>query len=102
MLELLALKLQNHWTNRNQLDNAYLEPLNPHAAANLLRALVLAGDSLVLFPNHGRLGLAAGTRELVAVSPYLVVYEVYQAALIGRILPVWHSARRFFGLQSYK
>jgi plasmid stabilization system protein ParE len=72
---------------------AYLELLNPHAAANLLRALVLAGDSLALFPNRGRLGLAAGTRELVAVSPYLVVYEVDQAAQIVRILRVWHGAQ---------
>jgi plasmid stabilization system protein ParE len=28
----------------------YLAPLNPHAAVNLLQALVLAGDSLALFP----------------------------------------------------
>lgn len=46
---------------------AYLEPLNPHAAVNLLQALVLAGDSLGLFPHRGRPGLVSGTRELVTV-----------------------------------
>ncbi len=49
---------------------AYLEPLNPHAAINPLQALILAGDSLTLFPYRGRIGLAAGTREMVTVRPY--------------------------------
>lgn len=72
---------------------AYLEPLNPHAAANLLRALVLAGDSLALFPNRGRLGLATDTRELVAIWPYLIVYETDPAAETVRILRIWHGAQ---------
>lgn len=71
----------------------YLEPLNPHAAANLLQALVLAGDSLTLFPHRGRLGLATGTRELVAIWPYLIVYEVDAAADLVSILRVWHGAQ---------
>jgi toxin ParE1/3/4 len=72
---------------------AYLEPLNPHAAANLLQALVLAGDSLTLFPYRGRPGLAAGTRELVAVWPYLIVYEIDATANRVSILRVWHGAQ---------
>ena len=71
----------------------YLEPLNPYAAANLLRAMVIAGDSLVLFPNRGRLGLVTGTRELVAVWPYLIVYEVDPETDTVRILRVWHGAQ---------
>lgn len=72
---------------------AYLEPLNPHAAANLLQALVLAGDSLTLFPHRGRPGLAVGTRELVAVWPYLIVYEIDATANMVSILRVWHGAQ---------
>lgn len=75
----------------------YLEPLNPHAASNLLRALVLAGDSLALFPQRGRPGLALGTRELVAVWPYLIVYEVDPAAAMVRILRIWHGAQDRLG-----
>ncbi len=71
----------------------YLEALNPHAAANLLQALVLAGDSLTLFPHRGRPGLAAGTRELVAVWPYLIVYEVDAVAGMVSILRIWHGAQ---------
>jgi toxin ParE1/3/4 len=77
---------------------SYLEPLNPHAASNLLRALVLAGDSLALFPLRGRLGLAAGTRELMAVWPYLIVYEVNAEADRVVILRVWHGAQDRGGL----
>jgi len=71
----------------------YLEPLNPHAAVNLLQALVLAGDSLALFPCRGRQGLAAGTRELVAIWPYLIVYEINEAAGTVSILRLWHGAQ---------
>lgn len=71
----------------------YLEPLNPHAAANLLRALVLAGDSLAIFPMRGRQGLAQATRELVAIWPYLLVYEVDPGADTVRILRIWHGAQ---------
>ena len=71
----------------------YLEPLNPYAAANLLRAMVIAGDSLALFPNRGRIGLVIGTRELVAVWPYLIIYEVDPEADMVRILRVWHGAQ---------
>jgi plasmid stabilization system protein ParE len=42
---------------------AYLELLNPNAASSVLRGLVLAGDSLALFPTRGRVGLATGTRH---------------------------------------
>ena len=71
----------------------YLEPLNPHAAVNLLQALILAGDSLTLFPYRGRPGLAAGTRELVAVWPYLIVYEINDEADTVSILRIWHGAQ---------
>ncbi len=71
----------------------YLEPFNPYAAIEVLQSLILAGDSLALFPYRGRIGMVAGTRELVAVSPYLIVYEIDSAADIVRILRLWHGAR---------
>ena len=71
----------------------YLEPLNPQAAVNLLQALILAGDSLTLFPYRGRLGLVQGTRELITVWPYLIVYEVDAEDDAVRILRLWHGAQ---------
>lgn len=65
---------------------------NPIAARRMAREIVLAGDSLALFPRRGRPGLVAGTRELVVVRPYVIVYEVDDADDVA-ILRVWHSAQ---------
>lgn len=48
----------------------YLEPLNPHAAVNLLQALILAGDSLTLFPA-GAGGRNPRVGRCVAISDRL-------------------------------
>jgi toxin ParE1/3/4 len=62
------------------------------AAKRIGRELLLAGDSLVLFPRRGRPGRQAGTRELVVVPPYLIVYRVSGADVVT-ILRVWHAAQ---------
>jgi plasmid stabilization system protein ParE len=41
---------------------------NPVAAKRVGRELMLAGDSLVLFPRRGRSGRHAGTRELIPAA----------------------------------
>lgn len=69
----------------------YIASENPAAARRIAQELVLAGDSLELFPLRGRVGLVPGTRELVAIRPYVVVYEVNADTV--RILRVWHSAQ---------
>ena len=69
----------------------YITTENPAAARRIARELMLAGDSLELFPLRGRTGLVPGTRELVAVRPYILVYEAEGDSI--RILRVWHSAQ---------
>lgn len=64
---------------------------NPRAATRMARELLIAGDSLVLFPRRGRRGLVRGTRELVPVYPYVIVYEVEGDDVM--ILRVWHGAQ---------
>ena len=71
----------------------YLAERNPAAAARLVEALILAADGLASFPWRGRRGLAPDTRELVAASPYLLVYEVDEAAGVVSILRVWHGSQ---------
>jgi plasmid stabilization system protein ParE len=66
---------------------------NPRAATRIAQELLVAGDSLALFPNRGRLGLTSGTRELVAVWPYLIIYEIDASMEVVRILRIWHGAR---------
>jgi plasmid stabilization system protein ParE len=66
---------------------------NPLAATRMAQELLLAGDSLASFPHRGRPGLAAGTRELVAVWPYLIVYRIDAPSETVRIIRIWHGAR---------
>ena len=64
---------------------------NPIAARRLALALDQATTRLMAFPQRGRQGLLPGTRELVTVPPYVVVYQVQDDAVV--ILRVWHAAQ---------
>lgn len=70
----------------------YIAGENPAAARQVARELILAGDSLAVFPRRGRRGRIPGTRELVVVRPYIVVYEVTEDGSVF-ILRVWHGAQ---------
>ena len=65
---------------------------SPVAARRVGRELVVAGDSWVIFPRRGRHGLHAGTRELVAILPYIIVYRVADGDEVA-LLRVWHAAQ---------
>ena len=70
----------------------YIAEENPIAARRVAQELVLAGDGLVIFPRRGRIGRIHGTRELVTVSPYIIVYEVDESGHV-LILNVWHGSQ---------
>ena len=70
----------------------YIARENPIAAQRVARSLLLAGDSLSIFPHRGRVGRVRGTRELLAVRPYIIVYEV-GADDVVYILRIWHGAQ---------
>jgi toxin ParE1/3/4 len=70
----------------------FIRERNPVAARRIAEDLLAAGDSLAELPNRGRPGSASGTRELVIVRPYIIVYEVRDDAVI--ILRIWHGAQR--------
>ncbi len=65
---------------------------NPIAARQAAREILLAGDSLTLFPHRGRVGRVAGTREHVALRPYIIVYEIIDDSRLD-ILNIWHGAQ---------
>ena len=54
---------------------------NPIAARKVARALPLADDSLVMFPQRGRRGSDPAIRELVAVWPNILAYEAASDAV---------------------
>lgn len=73
---------------------AYIAAENPVAATRVARELLLAGDSLAMFPRRGRPSLALpGRRELVVVRPYVIVYRVLHDGETVDILRVWHAAQ---------
>ena len=71
---------------------AYIDQYNPRAADAVARHILDVGNGLRIFAHRGRPGRIAGTRELVAVYPYVLVYEVERDQV--RILRVWHGAQR--------
>lgn len=68
----------------------YIGHFNPAAARRMALRLRSAAESLAEFPDHGRLR-RDGVRELVAVPPYIIVYDVAPARVT--ILRVWHGAQ---------
>ena len=70
---------------------AYLAAENPSAALRLAALLEAGAEGLAVLPDRGRLGLVPGTRELVTVPPYVIVYQVQDDAVV--ILRVWHAAQ---------
>ena len=88
--------MQVEWSNEALTDRAaivdYLLPRNPHAAKRILLRLIDATTDLATFPNIGREG-AENTREWVVVRPYVLLYEVDDAAKIVRVLRIWHMSQ---------
>jgi plasmid stabilization system protein ParE len=60
------------------------------AASRVAVQLIAAADSLEHLPRRGRPGRLPGTRELVSVQPFVIVYEVRTAI---EILRIWHGAQ---------
>ena len=70
---------------------SYISQFHPRAAAAMTRQIFEAGRNLASFPHRGRQGRVAGTREMVAVHPYVVVYTIERSLIT--ILRVWHGAQ---------
>jgi toxin ParE1/3/4 len=67
---------------------------NPAAARRIAKTLYDRCMRLETFPNRGRIGRIAGTRELIfAPLPYIAVYRVKDDDV--EILRIYHSARNW-------
>jgi len=70
----------------------YLIEHAPENATNLVRRIYEAPSVLRTFPNRGRPGRKAGTRELVVPSlPYIVVYQL--AGDVVHVVSILHGAQ---------
>ncbi|CAH1661633.1 type II toxin-antitoxin system RelE/ParE family toxin [Chelatococcus asaccharovorans] len=73
---------------------SHIEADNPRAAIVVDERIAAAARRLVDFPESGRPGRVAGTRELVITgTPYVAAYAVTAETI--RILRVLHGAQRW-------
>jgi toxin ParE1/3/4 len=73
---------------------AYIAGDRPAAAERQVERIVAAAARLAEFPETGRLGRRAGTRELVVSrTPYLVAYRI-RGELV-EVLRVLHGRQRW-------
>jgi toxin ParE1/3/4 len=86
------------YRRRAQLDieniHEYIDKRNPRAASEVVARIRHAADRLGMLPYMGHVGRARGTYEWVVVGlPYIVVYEVDEAAAEVAIIAVFHGAQ---------
>jgi addiction module RelE/StbE family toxin len=76
---------------------SYVEVDNPKAALALDQLISEKATYLVNYPNMGRIGRLDGTRELIAHSNYMLIYDI--ADEFVRILRVLHTSQQWPGLR---
>lgn len=86
------------WTRLalSDLDEAYnyVAINNPGVANETIERIQKALDALTLYPDMGRIGRVAGTRELIITrTPFILPYRIQGNQI--EILAVVHAARRW-------
>jgi toxin ParE1/3/4 len=72
----------------------YIAQHNPAAADSTVRRILRAVENLEIFPELGRPGRRAGSRELIIPrTPFIVVYATENQTV--EVLAVIHGARRW-------
>ncbi len=90
--------MHHRWT-RNALANLndlaeYIAADNPHAAADVVRRIMAAIESLKEYPALGGPGRVANTRELIVPeTAYIVPYRIKGKHI--EILRIIHASRRW-------
>ena len=82
------------WDDLNQI-GAWIAKDNPRAARAMLERILQTIEQLQWFPRLSRVGRARGTHErVVAGTPYIIVFELWQNPPAVVIVAVAHGARR--------
>jgi toxin ParE1/3/4 len=72
----------------------YIEKRNPRAATEVIARIRYAADRLGWLPHLGHVGRSPGTYEWVVVGlPYIIVYEIDEAASEVAIIAIFHGAQ---------
>jgi toxin ParE1/3/4 len=94
----LEILMQVRWTRPAAQDlkgiARRIKQYNPATALRVAKTIYDRCMGLELFPNRGRNGRVAGTRELVfAPLPYIAVYRVTNDAV--ETLRIYHSSQNW-------
>lgn len=83
------------YARRARLDlssiHAYVARDSVRSADGVLLDLTDACAALIDFPEQGRVGAFAGTRELVTVRPYVIIYSVSDRGV--EIVRIFHGTQ---------
>jgi toxin ParE1/3/4 len=72
----------------------YIEKRNPRAATDVVARVRFAAERLGNLPYMGHIGRAHGTFEWAVVGlPYIIVYEIDEAADEVAVIAVFHGAQ---------
>jgi toxin ParE1/3/4 len=72
----------------------YIEQRSPRAATEVVAGIRCAADRLGALPYMGQVGRARGTLEWAVVGlPYIIVYEIIEAADEVAIIAIFHDAQ---------
>lgn len=89
--------MEVRWTRRAkrrlQQIGLYIAQDNPRAALKTVQRIWDAGNNLDQHSEIGRKGRVAGTRELVVLSNYILIYRIRKNSVA--IVTVQHAARRY-------
>jgi toxin ParE1/3/4 len=72
--------------------HAYIADDSDQAAAAMVEKILAGLEALQRFPEMGRRGRVAGTRELV-IAPFVLAYRAKKAAI--EVVAIIHGARRW-------
>jgi addiction module RelE/StbE family toxin len=85
------------WTERATEDRreifVYIFEYDEDAAEAMDMLFARKAESLLTFPEMGKIGRIAGTRELMAHRHYLLIYQLYDS--IVEITAVLHTSRQW-------
>lgn len=71
----------------------YISEHDPAAARRMLHRILESMDPARVYPNFGRIGRVAGTREAIAHPNYIVIYRVHPHAV--EVLDVVHARQQY-------
>jgi len=81
------------WRDLNDI-GTWIAKDSPEAARRVLQNILQTVEQLAQFPRLARRGRARGTYErLVAGTPYIIVFELWENPLAVIIIAIVHAAR---------